>query len=791
LLVLFIVVSLAVSTAKTVAQPTVNNGLEEARASLKQTEQALQRVPNTPAGLDQLGALRNEILPARSTAQQCIDQTGQHAESLAKNLLNLGPPLPNEAQDVTEKRQSLSRKQKELERQLVSCRLVLLQSQELSANILARQQSIRARELFARGPHLLTVVRSNFAYPTSWWQAAWLQASTRFLFTRSGFERLDVGHATALVVLAVLSLLGGRILVRTLRPRLLAAQEPGDFCTALMCAFRACFVRILPRLLLLSVTSAYLTVLLPHAPLAFVSLAIYGLSLYVVAATVVNGLLVPCPPAAPYLPILPVLARQLAHRLKVLLGLGICGVLVFVSSLPRSLPEPVSLLAHTVFVVLVVFNLAWIVWLGHQLARAMFSGGLLLLLNLTLLGTLVAEVMGYRNFSTFVLQGLVGTAFGLGLTLLLGRAFGDLFDGLDAGRLLWQQRVRGVLGLASGERVPGLTWMRLVAFVILWSAWALWTLWLWGLSSTGWSLLRSYLTEGFQLGSLKIWPSRLLASFLILALLLNLTRFIKQQLALRWLKHTSLNRGTREAMTKIAGYCGVMIAILVSLSIAGVHFQNLAIIAGALSVGIGFGLQNIVNNFVSGLILLFERPISTGDWVVVGNTEGYVRSINIRSTLVETFDRAAVIIPNSELISSQVTNWMLRDAWGRVRVPVGVAYGSDTAKVKQVLLNVGNAHPLVIKHHPTAPGPWVLFLGFGDSTLQFELRCLIYNVDEKVTVLSDLNFALDAAFREAGIEIAFPQRDIHIRDWPLPSPASKAEGEPLLKHTATQDGSPS
>ncbi|MEE9342236.1 MAG: mechanosensitive ion channel domain-containing protein, partial [Gammaproteobacteria bacterium] len=190
--------------------------------------------------------------------------------------------------------------------------------------------------------------------------------------------------------------------------------------------------------------------------------------------------------------------------------------------------------------------------------------------------------------------------------------------------------------------------------------------------------------------------------------------------------------------------------------------------AGALSVGIGFGLQNIVNNFVSGLILLFERPIKTGDWVVVGQTEGYVKRIRIRATQIQTFDRSDVIVPNSELISHQLTNWMYQNQHGRARIPVGVAYGSDTEKVKDLLLAVAADHSRVIKTS-IAPEPNVLFLGFGDSALNFELRVFIYNISDRLSVVSELNFAIDKAFREQGIEIPFPQRDVHIRGGSDPS----------------------
>ena len=195
-------------------------------------------------------------------------------------------------------------------------------------------------------------------------------------------------------------------------------------------------------------------------------------------------------------------------------------------------------------------------------------------------------------------------------------------------------------------------------------------------------------------------------------------------------------------------------------------------------MGIGFGLQSVVNNFVSGLILLFERPIKTGDWIVVGDIEGYVKSIRIRSTQIQTFDRADVIVPNSDLISNPVTNWMLKEARGRIRVPVGVAYGSDTEKVRDILLEVASGHDMVIKDG-SAPEPQVRFRGFGDSSLDFELRCHIEHIDNRMLVISDLNFAIDKAFREHGIEIPFPQRDIHVRTWTAPQ-----KGLPTLRKAA-------
>jgi small-conductance mechanosensitive channel len=276
---------------------------------------------------------------------------------------------------------------------------------------------------------------------------------------------------------------------------------------------------------------------------------------------------------------------------------------------------------------------------------------------------------------------------------------------------------------------------------------------------------QGYVLEGFKVGSLDIVPARIFLALISFGALVAVNSWLKKSLDRDWLAKTKIDRGTREAIVIIIGYSGFAVAVLVGLGVAGMDFTNLAIVAGALSVGIGFGLQNIVNNFVSGLILLFERPVKRGDWIVVGNTEGYVKRIRIRSTQIETFDHADVIVPNSELISGQVTNWMLTDQYGRARVPVGVAYGSDTDKVKQLLLEVAEEHPMVVTDRENMP-PKVLFLRFGNSSLDFELRVFIQNVDNRLNVISDLNFAIDRKFREHGIEIPYPKQDLYIKELP-------------------------
>lgn len=275
--------------------------------------------------------------------------------------------------------------------------------------------------------------------------------------------------------------------------------------------------------------------------------------------------------------------------------------------------------------------------------------------------------------------------------------------------------------------------------------------------------LQDFFFQGFSIGGFAISPARVTLALLLFVVGWPAIEYFKQVLSRGWLTSAGLNQNDRETFLTISGYLGYAAVILVALSLAGVKLTGLTVIIGALSVGIGFGLQNVVNNFISGLILMFEKPIKKGDWILVGATEGNVKKISIRSTIIQTFDRADVIVPNSELISNQVINMMFDDQRGRLRVSVGVAYGSDTNLVMRLLLDAAQSHDQVIVDGST-PQPRVYFQTFGDSSLNFDLLVHLKDIDMKMTVRTDLHLMIDKTFRENGIEIPFPQRDIHIKD---------------------------
>jgi potassium-dependent mechanosensitive channel len=219
-----------------------------------------------------------------------------------------------------------------------------------------------------------------------------------------------------------------------------------------------------------------------------------------------------------------------------------------------------------------------------------------------------------------------------------------------------------------------------------------------------------------------------------------------------------MDAGLRHAISTIFNYTITAIGVVVAFTIIGIKWSSIQWLVAALGVGVGFGLQEVVANFICGLIVLFERPFRIGDTVTIGDVSGTVTRIQIRATTVLDWDRKELIVPNKEFITGRLINWSLSDNVIRIRVPIGIAYGSDTLLAEKLLRKAADANSLVLQN----PEPQAIFLGFGDNSLNFELRVFINGIDDWLPMLHKLNQTVDQEFRRAGVTISFPQRDVHL-----------------------------
>ncbi len=354
------------------------------------------------------------------------------------------------------------------------------------------------------------------------------------------------------------------------------------------------------------------------------------------------------------------------------------------------------------------------------------------------------SAVGYLNAAEALMRPTSTTLFILGVLLALQPVIRDLYSVI----------FRVPFEAAKAALIPVLVDFVLVLVAMPIAAIA------WGVPPERLGEFYARILQGFTVGDTRITPGIVLAVILVFAAGLLLTRILQGALKTTVLPRTRMDVGARNAVTSGVGYVGIALASVIAVTSAGIDLTALGFVVGALSVGIGFGLQNVVSNFVSGIILLIERPISEGDWIEVAGNMGFVKNISVRSTTIETFDKTDVIVPNADFISGTVTNWTRGNTVGRILINVGVAYGSDTRRVSEILQEIAEGHPDVA----TIPPPGVDFMGFGADSLDFRVRCILRDILLMQLTKTEIHHQIAERFQAEGIEIPFAQRDIWLRN---------------------------
>jgi small-conductance mechanosensitive channel len=290
----------------------------------------------------------------------------------------------------------------------------------------------------------------------------------------------------------------------------------------------------------------------------------------------------------------------------------------------------------------------------------------------------------------------------------------------------------------------------------------------WGIYNLPSEAIQGFLGIGFTVGETRITVGLVLAAVAILYSSFLVSWAVQTVFMEEVLRRRHVEMGVRMSMARLVHYVLILVGFMIALTALGFDLRNITILGGALGIGIGFGLQTVVSNFVCGLILLFERPLKVGDVIELGEQRGKVKKLGLRATVVQTFDQAEVVVPNTDLISNQVTNWTLADRRMRLTVPVGVAYGSDIALVMKTLAEIAQENERVLKD----PSPQILFATLGASSLDFDFRVWLSDYGDRRQVQSELLLEIDRRFRERDIEIPFPQRDLHLRSVDSPAAAS-------------------
>ena len=727
-----------------------------ANPNVSDAELQRQRLRLQPL-LDQLRILTDEQAPRTEQAKLRLDQLG------AKPDANAPPETP----DVARERETRTKTFAEADETLKIGRATLLQAEQLQSSIGDLRRDRFAKALFAAGPSILNPEvwsTTLTAFPADLRASQFIFGDWLSVFTSALFSPRGVLVALSFLGAIALYVARARYMPR-LTARLAASVDSTDR-HILYGALIRVVARTAPPALASWLIYAGLNTagLLPPRIQPVILAAVFGLALFAFVQALVDALFAPGEPQRRLASVMESTAKTvtwLGGSLAIVMAIG--GVLeAWLQAIAAGLTLSIIVrgVVATVFAVTLIAGLYRLrdnqeieqeACLGPYVPVDGASLGPVRILGWIVgLGIILALLFGYVVLATFLTEQVIWLG-------ILAAVFVLLMQLIDLGivsQLTGDGRFALTLRAGIGLRAATLQKIAVVLSGVLKIVLIVVTIMLalapWGLESTDLTTSLRAAFFGFQVGGVTVSLSSIVVAILLFALGLAATRSLQRWLDGKFLPTTSLDTGLRNSITTAAGYVGYAAAAAIGFSSLGLSLERLTLVASALSVGIGFGLQSVVSNFVSGLILLWERPIRVGDQVLVGDAEGIVKRINVRSTEIETFDRSSVIVPNSNLVSGVVRNRVRSDRTGRVLISISVPRRLNPTEVRAMLLDAAEAHGDVLKKPP----PNVLFKKLGTTTMDFDLICVVGDVDIVGRVTSDLNYAIYRRLSELETPVA-------------------------------------
>ncbi|MGZ5812266.1 MAG: DUF3772 domain-containing protein [Xanthobacteraceae bacterium] len=722
--------------------------VEEIKKSLDEIEAAVDSEDITA---ETLAGFRDTLNSSADILRKKIDWLEPRAQEAEDRLKELGPApakdAPAESPEIASQRKELTEQFNDVDGELKQARVLTVRTGQLGDRVAQKRHALYANELFARSPSVLD--------PTFWTDVyralpIELRSIEALLDAWSEHHTRPRWAAAALIIIIVIAL--AFALTRWWLPRLIG--EPSNTRSAKAWAALWVFAWFAIRMplagfaaLLALTTFGLLTVRLEQIAQGIVA----GMAAAAFGHGVARGLLAPEHPHRRLVQEDDETASCFYNHL--VWSSRALGLLIVLQVVHKTLFAPliITVATNALFAaVTAAFLLHLVIRLGRikknrgdALIAAAWAHPLGLLMALLIV---VALVAGYAGVAAFISLRVIVAAAVFGALFLLLVITQTLFASIN------EQTAKGQMlaeSLGINARTLGLSGALLSALIrvlLIVSAFLL-IIGPWEVSTADLFDTVRNIPFGFKIGEIRVSFQAILAAIVVLVLLLVVVRLMQRWLERELLPRTALEPSLQLSIVTIFGYVGAITAIAFALTGLGFDLQKIALIAGALSVGIGFGLQSIVSNFVSGLILLTERPIRVGDSIVVKGEEGWVRRVRVRATEIETFDRASVIIPNSEFITGVVKNWTRANRLGRIVIKIGVGYETDPDRVRDILTDIANAHPQVVQ----TPPPAAFLVAFGETALEFELRCVVAEVEKGLSVRSDLHYAIIQKFREAGI----------------------------------------